>query len=306
MSRYRFTCGTLTLGVLIVLLTGPAAWAQSEAWKQKLNNNHVIALQKAGGSPADEGTLTIDYYGHAAFRITSPKGVVMMFDPWRNDPSGAFGLWFRTEFPKTPVDMVLSTHAHFDHDAVYAPQSPMVLDRVAGDFALADVRVTGLADKHTCIAPGTVDWTAFMDEIGQPGCPPDNWGHLDNTIFVVETAGLKTIVWGDNRHNPSPEVWAALEGADILIIPIDGSQHLLSYAQIDEITARIGPKAVIPAHYHTQGATSVISTLGNADEWVDGRENSRKLDGPSISLTTDAVKDMSDQVLYFGAHHLTE
>jgi L-ascorbate metabolism protein UlaG (beta-lactamase superfamily) len=299
MCRFMFTlalCFTLTSG----------AWAQSEAWKQKLNNNHVIALQKAGGDPGAPGTLTIDYYGHSAFRLTSPKGVTMIFDPWRNDPSGTFGLWFRTEFPKIPVDMVLSTHAHFDHDHIYAPQSPMILDRVAGEFALADVHVTGLADKHTCIAPGTMDWTDFMKEIGQPGCPPDNWGHLDNTIFVVETAGVRAVVWGDNRHNPSPETWAGVEGADVLIIPIDESQHLLSYTQVDEIIDRIKPRIIIPAHYHTQGATSVLSTLGNADTWVEGRKNSKKLDGATLSLTTGEIKNQTGQVLYFGEHHVTE
>jgi hypothetical protein len=166
--------GVAALTVVMFVTAASAVRTQSEAWKQKLNNNHVIALQKLGGDPEDEGTLTIDYYGHAAFRITLPKGVGMMFDPWRNNPSGTFGLWFRTKFPNTPVDMVLSTHAHFDHDDVYVPQSPMILDRVTGDFALADVRVQGRADKHTCIAPGAVDWTDFMKESGQPGCPPDN------------------------------------------------------------------------------------------------------------------------------------
>lgn len=302
MKIFRFS----TAVVFLTIAVASFAHAQSDAWKQKLNNNHVIELQKGGGDPAAKGTLKIDYYGHAAFRITSPKGVVMIFDPWRNDPSGAFGLWFRTEFPKIPVDMVLSTHAHFDHDHVYAPQSPMVLDRVAGDFSLADVRVAGVADKHTCIAPGVIDWTDFMKENNQPGCPPDNWGHLDNTIFIVETAGLKTIVWGDNRHNPSAETWKAVEGADVLIVPVDGSQHLLSYKQVDEIVARTGARAIIPAHYHTQGATSVISTLGNADEWVATQKNPKIMDGPSISLTTAQVKAMSGQVLYFGAHHLTE
>jgi L-ascorbate metabolism protein UlaG (beta-lactamase superfamily) len=296
----------LLLVLALGFATTPGAWAQSEAWKQKLNNNHVIALQNAGGDPTAPGKITIDYFGHAAFRMTSPNGVVMIFDPWRNDPSGTFGLWFRNEFPNVEVDMVLSTHAHFDHDDIYAPQSPMILDRVAGEFQLADVRIVGLADKHTCIAPGVVDWTDFLKEIGQPGCPPDNWGHLDNTVFVVETAGLKVVVWGDNRHNPSEETWAGVDGADILIIPIDASQHLLSYEQVDKIVDRIKPGAVIPAHYHTQGATSVISTLGNADDWVDAQDEATKIEGPTLALSTDDVKEMSGQVLYFGAHHLTE
>jgi len=306
MSNFHKYTATLALSLILVGISASETRAQSEAWKQKLNNNHVIELQKISGNPEDAGELAIDYFGHSAFRITSPKGVVMMFDPWRNDPSGAFGQWFRTEFPATPVDIVLSTHAHFDHDHVYGPQSPMILDRVAGDFELADVRIQGQADKHTCIAPGVVDWSDLMNEIGQPSCPPDNWGHLDNTIFGLETAGLKIVIWGDNRHNPSAETWAALDGTDILIIPIDGSQHLLSYDQVDQIIDQLAPKVIIPAHYHTQGATSVISTLGDASDWVSSRKDVQLLETPSLKLSTAEVKGMSGRVLYFGAHHKSQ
>ena len=75
-----------------VAAPGEAA-AQSVAWKQAGNNHHVLALQDDGdGAPG--GKVTIDYFGHCALRVTSPKGLTLMFDPWRNDPSGAWGLWF--------------------------------------------------------------------------------------------------------------------------------------------------------------------------------------------------------------------
>ena len=76
----------------------------------------------------------------------------------RNDPSGTFGFWFypqpEKQFPHVYVDISLSTHAHFDHDAVYAPASSMVLDRIAGTFTLGDVTITGAADKHACTQAG--------------------------------------------------------------------------------------------------------------------------------------------------------
>ena len=57
---------------------------------------------------------------------------------------------FQTEFPAIRVDIVLSTHAHFDHDAVERPKGLMVLERLVGEFKLGDVEITGLADKHKC------------------------------------------------------------------------------------------------------------------------------------------------------------
>ena len=107
--------GAAGVGATASVLGAQPAQAQSQAWLQPGNNNHVIDLQGATGE-ASTGTVGIDYYGHCAIKITSPNGATALFDPWRDDPSGAWGLWFRNEFPQIPVDITLSTHAHFDHE----------------------------------------------------------------------------------------------------------------------------------------------------------------------------------------------
>ena len=56
--------------------------------------------------------------------------------------------WFLNEFPALRVDIVLSTHAHFDHDAVERPSGLMVLERLVGQFKLGDIEITGLADTN--------------------------------------------------------------------------------------------------------------------------------------------------------------
>src|SRR4051794_39975974 len=65
----------------------------SVAWKQPGNNRHVLELQ-AGKAQIPEAEVGIEYWGHCAFKITSPAGLTMVFDPWRNDPSGYWGVWF--------------------------------------------------------------------------------------------------------------------------------------------------------------------------------------------------------------------
>lgn len=37
--------------------------------------------------------------GHNAFKITSPAGLTVLTDPWRNDTTGAYPKWFLNEFP---------------------------------------------------------------------------------------------------------------------------------------------------------------------------------------------------------------
>lgn len=190
--------GALIAGVSLVA-AGPTAWMQVK------NNNHIMGAQKAdNGDPKAGGKVTVEFYGHAAFKITTPNGMSLLFDPWRNDPSGAWGLWFPNDFPEVEVDAILSTHAHFDHDATERPNGQMILDRMTGTYSFNDVIITGLADKHQCEAPGWYKWTDAMPEFGQPQCPPDNFHHLDNNIYLVDTGGMRIAVWGDNRRFRRP------------------------------------------------------------------------------------------------------
>lgn len=88
----------LISGFVSLLLTAMLAtsFAGPTAWTQVKNNNEIIAKQKGGTlDPTAAGEVTIDFYGHAAFKMTSPAGLTMLFDPWRNDPSGAWGFGSR-------------------------------------------------------------------------------------------------------------------------------------------------------------------------------------------------------------------
>ena len=85
-------------------------------WQMTTNHNRMIELQ-ADRSPPRDGPVEIAYYGSSAFRITSPNGVSVMIDPWRNHPSRRWD-WYFHDFPVTATDIGTSTHAHFDHDAL--------------------------------------------------------------------------------------------------------------------------------------------------------------------------------------------
>jgi hypothetical protein len=95
---------TLTAIVSFVLLTlNDGARAQqsersvdsSPAW----NDNSLITVQKKGGNPTHSGDVKIEFYGHDAFKVTSPAGLTVLTDPWRNDSTGLYPKWFRANFP---------------------------------------------------------------------------------------------------------------------------------------------------------------------------------------------------------------
>ena len=61
------------------------AHAQQSGTSAAWNDNSLITVQKAGGDPTLLGDVKIEFYGHDAFRITSPAGLTVLSDPWRND-----------------------------------------------------------------------------------------------------------------------------------------------------------------------------------------------------------------------------
>lgn len=280
---------------------GCAAVTGSVAWKQPGNNEHMLALQRGASTPS-AASVAIDYFGHCAFRITSPAGLTMMFDPWRNDPSGAWGLWFPKEFPHTVVDLALSTHTHFDHDAIDRVDATTVLDRMIGTWSFGDVTVTGIADKHATDNPGFYKWINAVKEAGADPYPPHNPGHLDMVTYVVETGGVRILIWGDNRHDPPDDVWAKWGRIDVLTLPVDGSWHCLSFEQGNAVVDRLKPKVVIPTHYLLPGVSSTLSTLQTADGWVEAQKSKQRLDGSRLLVAPNTVASLDRHFAYFGNH----
>lgn len=278
-----------------------------DTWKSGKNHNRIIQVQKDGGVQADSGKVGVAFYSNSAFQITSPRGITVMVDPWRNDPSGAWGLWYRMDFPQVEVDIGMSTHAHFDHDAIDKLDANMLLDRMAGSFELGDVKITGIADKHQCVAPGTVAWTEAVKQFeGRENvCPPTNARHFDNTMFVIETGGMKFLMWGDNRPNPPQEVWDQIGQVDVIFVPVDGSRHIFDYEQADSVVAKVGAKLAIPHHYLVPETTFFTSTLQPATEWVESHENTL-LDTPSIEIAAADLEGKKGHVYYFGSNNMVK
>jgi L-ascorbate metabolism protein UlaG (beta-lactamase superfamily) len=295
-----FVLSTFTWGARAQQSERSVAPPASPAW----NDNSLITAQKTGGDPARPGDVKIEFYGHDAFKITSPVGLTVLTDPWRNDSTGDYPKWFLSEFPAIRVDIVLSTHAHFDHDAVERPKGLMVLERLVGQFKLGDVEITGLADKHKCDPTADRKADSAGGSFHAKTCPPNNVIGFDNAIQIIETGGLRIGVWGDNRPLPDPSLDHSLRNVDVLILPVE---TILTSTEADAIVRKYDPKAVIPAHYFVKGLTTDISGLDSADVWVNEREkvpdaDVRRLDSAELTLNAAELKGAHHRVYYFGNH----
>ena len=233
----------LFAGIAFGALAHGTAWAHGahggSAQLQTHNNDRAIAAQVYGGLHADSGEVRITFYGNIAFEIESPRGVKVFVDPWRNDITGMYPPWYVRDMPIVRTDIGLVTHAHFDHDAVDRLAADMVMERMAGVFKLADVRITGIAEKHVCETQGEVPYRAAVKAmIDQDPCPPNETLQWDNSLYVIETGGLRILHWGDNRQNPPDHVWDMVGDIDVAILAVSDDGRLL--AAPDEIARRPG------------------------------------------------------------------
>jgi len=59
------------------------------------------------------GKTELTWYGHSAFKLTTPNGKVILIDPWIANPSNKNGKEDIDKLDK--VDLILLTHGHGDH-----------------------------------------------------------------------------------------------------------------------------------------------------------------------------------------------
>ena len=88
---------------------------------------------------------TITWHGHAAFEIVTPKGKVLMIDPWLKNPLNPLAK--NGKDPATGVaklDYILLTHGHFDHVGDAAALAKRTKARLVTNFELG----TNLAKLH--------------------------------------------------------------------------------------------------------------------------------------------------------------
>ena len=185
--------------------------------------------------------VEIRYIAHAAFQVTSPAGVRLVIDPYNSH------VWLGYRFPENvAADAVLVSHPHFDHDAHYYIRGLPAVFRHPGEYRVGDVEIRGVRGKHA---------DPYGTEFGQI-----------NTIWVIETAGVRLAHLGDNGPL-SEDAARQLGRVDVLFAPVDETEHILKFAEIDAILARLRPRVVVPMHYRMEPGLGP-EDLGGIDAWL--------------------------------------
>jgi L-ascorbate metabolism protein UlaG (beta-lactamase superfamily) len=186
--------------------------------------------------------MKIRYLGHAAFAITSNKGIKIITDPYAPDPGLTYG-----EINES-ADIVTVSHSHTDHNNVAAVKgNPEVVDQ-AGRSEAKGIEFNGVASYH--------------DDAG---------GSLrgNNTIFCFAVDGIRVCHLGDLGHLLDDNQLKEIGEVDILLIPV-GGKFTIDGKAATEVCDQLKPRVIIPMHYRTEKG---IPGISGVDGFLSGKPN---------------------------------
>jgi L-ascorbate metabolism protein UlaG (beta-lactamase superfamily) len=241
----------------------------------------------AASTEADTG-IEIEYIAHASFVLRAEDGTELLIDPY------ASRVWLGYDWPDDiEPDAILITHPHYDHDAGRYREMPFpwgsevpIVD-APGVSRFGTFTVTGVEGKHA-------------DPYGK------EFGQL-NTMMVIEAAGLRIAHLGDNGPL-TPEMAAGLGQVDVLMLPADGVDHIISPQTTEAILTALAPKLIIPMHYRVPDLETEAdspSGLGDLDGWLEGREGVRRVGGHRTMISQRLLPAEREILVFEHAPYVT-
>lgn len=138
--------------------------------------------------------MNIKWLGHSCFLIESAEGIKVLHDPYKD--------MLGYKLPKgLKVDYVVSSHEHSDHNYTESIDQRFTLVNQYGATKTALTTFNGVLTYHD-------------NENGEI--------RGDNAVFTYEIDGLRVTHLGDLGHQLTAEQIAAIDGTDILLLPVGG------------------------------------------------------------------------------------
>jgi L-ascorbate metabolism protein UlaG (beta-lactamase superfamily) len=199
------------------------------------------------------GALSITWYGHATFSVTTPGGKRIVFDPWlEGNPKAPAG----AKIDK--ADVICVSHGHSDHTTDVVPVARAPGAPVVAIFELASYfQSKGLKDTIGMNMGGTVDVKGLKITM-TPAVHSSGVMEDGTAIYLGEPAGYvvrmedgralyfagDTALFGDMR------LIREMYAPDIAFLPI-GDHFTMGPEAAARAVEMLGVRQVVPMHYGT-------------------------------------------------------
>ena len=190
-------------------------------------------------------TVTIDWLGHAGFKITASMRIYI--DPWKIKDS------------PHDADVVLISHDHYDHyvaEDVHKVAAPATRLIASADVVAKHGSGQSLAPGQTLrIESLSLTATAAynIDKDFHPKA--NNW-----LGFVIELDGKRIYYAGDTDHIPEMN---DVGNIDLALLPVGGT-YTMDPAQAADVANQLNPKAALPYHWG-----DIVGSRKDADHFAE-------------------------------------
>lgn len=205
--------------------------------------------------------MKIKWYGHAAFQITTEKGIRIIIDPYE---PGSFSGALSYGKIEDEADIVLTSHDHADHNYIKDIKGKYKHISKAGDYEIQSVKIKAIPTFHD-------------NSVGKERGP--------NLTFVLAADGLSLVHTGDIGHAFDSDLLKKIGKVDILLLPVGGF-FTIDAAQAAKLMTALQPGITIPMHYKTDKCGFPITPV---EEFTKNQSNVRVLKESEIEIKKDSL-----------------
>lgn len=242
-----------------------------------------------GPAAADSSSgrgVTVEWYGHACFEVTTINGIRIVIDPFNPEA-------FAYTLPTGPVTLAFASHNHSDHNHLSGVDCGLCVSGGDEGAVVADppekipeygtYRFGGDSLSYTLLVV-----PSFHDDQGG-----ERRGR--NAISVWGIDGLRIVHLGDLGCDLDEKQVEAIGRPDLLLIPV-GGYYTIDAEQAGSIVKKLSPRLVVPMHFKTD-ALGDRTPISGVDEFLEIWKKVRVADGSKIRLAPGMLPEGPEIVL---------